>query len=365
MSERRRNPLTDEWVIVSPGRVARPWQGEAATADEAPPRWSAECHLCPRNRRASGIVNPDYRGTFVFDNDFPALSTAADVASEMPLFRSMSIAGRCRVICYSERHDVTLAMLDDAELVHVIDAWRNEWSLLSPDHAWVQIFENKGRMMGASSEHPHGQVWASTVVPTIPAREEAQQRAYQAAHHARMLVDYARAEVDARERVVVATARWLAVVPYWAAWPFEVMLLPREPCASLDELDDAMALELAHVLGRVLRAYDRIFGVSFPYSMGWHGAPSGADEPGPGDVVGPTTGAAGVPGSAGSGAEGSSDPSPRAAPYAHWQLHAHFYPPLLRSATVRKFMVGFEMLAESQRDLTPESAAQRLRELVG
>ena len=326
MSERRRNPLTDEWVIVSPGRVARPWQGEAAGADEPAPAWSAACHLCPRNRRASGSVNPDYSGTFVFDNDFPALDASVPATAATPLFQSMSIEGRCRVVCYSERHDRTLAVLDDAALARVIDAWRDEWSGLSREYAWVQIFENKGRMMGASSEHPHGQVWASAVVPTIPAREDEQQRAYQAAHHGRMLVDYARAEVEARERVVVATARWLAVVPYWAAWPFEVMLLPRLPCASFDALDDAMALELAHVLGRVLRAYDRIFGVSFPYSMGWHGR--GRNQ---GD---------------------------------HWQLHAHFYPPLLRSPSVRKFMVGFEMLAESQRDLTPEAAAQRLRALV-
>ena len=326
MAERRRNPLTGDWVIVSPGRNARPWQGEASPVDARAPDWSADCYLCPRNRRVSGIQNPDYRGPYVFDNDFSALDASGAPPPPSPLFESMAIDGRCRVICYSERHDQTLADLDDRALARVVDTWRSESIALKRDHAWVQIFENKGRMMGASSEHPHGQIWASSVVPTIAAREDEHQRSYAEAHRGRLLLDYAKREVDAAERIVVASASWLAVVPYWAAWPYEVMLLPRVACGGLDELDDAQASDLAIVLGRVLRAYDRIFGISFPYSMGWHGR--GRDL---GD---------------------------------HWQLHAHFFPPLLRSPSVRKFMVGFEMLAESQRDLTPEAAAARLRDLV-
>jgi UDPglucose--hexose-1-phosphate uridylyltransferase len=328
MAERRRNALTGEWVIVSPGRANRPWQGDS-TPPIAPAgsRWQSDCHLCPRTKRASGAVNPDYRGVHAFDNDFPALHPGIDSAHAVErgdaLFRSQPADGACRVLCFSERHDATLASLDVAELTSVVRLWQRESNELGARHPWVQIFENKGALMGCSSPHPHGQVWATSFVPTIAQREDEHQRAHPGAP---MLLDYARREVELNERVVVRNARWLAVVPYWAAWPFETLLIPLVHRTQFDELDPIDVAELAALLGALLPAYDRLFEVAFPYSMGWHGR---------GRYQGP-----------------------------HWQLHAHVYPPLLRSAGVRKFMVGFEMLAEAQRDLSPEDAARRLRALV-
>ncbi len=326
MAERRFNPLTGEWVIVSPGRVNRPWQGaQQAVVDSTQP-WQADCYLCPRNTRSSGVTNPDYADVFVFDNDFPALDATAGETLDTPLFRRDVVHGRCRVICYSARHDATLATLSAPEIGRVVDVWAQESAALGADHPWVQIFENKGQMMGCSSEHPHGQIWATSVVPTLPLREDTSQRDYAAAHGGSLLLDYAQSEVQRAERVVFENAEWLAVVPFWAAWPFELLLLPRRRCSGFEDLSAPGREGLSQLLHRVLPAMDRLFGVSFPYSMGWHGR--GRDQG------------------------------------RHWQLHAHVYPPLLRSATVRKFMVGFEMLAEAQRDLTPEAAATRLRSLL-
>ena len=332
MAERRHNILTGEWVIVSPERVKRPWQGaQASPTAVVSDRWRHDCYLCPRNQRVGGQMNPDYRGTFAFDNDFPAIDDTHVAASGDPLLRVDSVTGRSRVLCFSPRHDTTLATLSAAELDEVIDLWAAEFASLGKDHAWVQVFENKGAMMGASSPHPHGQVWATSVVPTIARREDAHQRDYAgsagaAQTGATLLLDYARRELALGERLVARNARWLAVVPYWAAWPFETLLLPLEHRCRFDDLDARDRDDLAAILARLLPAYDRLFDVSCPYSMGWHSR--GRDHG------------------------------------AHWQLHAHIYPPLLRSASVRKFMVGFEMFAETQRDLTPEVAAARLRSLV-
>jgi len=327
MAERRYNPLADDWVIVSPGRVSRPWQGDVTTTD---PRvneaWQAGCHLCPRNMRTSGEVNPDYRGVFVFDNDFPALDDTVPDATASALLRREAVRGRCRVVCYSDRHDATLGVLPEAGIHAVVDVWRDETAALAQDHAWVQVFENRGRMMGSSNDHPHGQIWASSHVPTLPAREDRQQRLHFEAHGRALLLDYAHAEAADGTRVVATNDRWLALVPFWAAWPFEVLLLPRRHRPGFADLDSADSRSLATMLKRLIAAYDALFGVAFPYSMGWHGR---------------------VPGLG-----------------SHWQLHAHFYPPLLRSASVRKFMVGYEMLAEAQRDLTAEEAAARLRALA-
>ena len=329
MAERRRNPLTGDWIVVSPGRVDRPWQGEsAAPVAVQSHRWDASCYLCPRNTRVGGAINPNYRGVYSFDNDFPALQPTDATPTQGQgdaLLRSEPAGGACRVLCFSERHDATLASLDDAELGAVVGSWQHEWSALGRQYAWVQIFENKGALMGCSSPHPHGQVWATSYVPTLADREDAHQRAYAGA--APLLLDYAHHELASSERIVVRNQRWLAVVPYWAAWPFETLVLPLEHRAQFDELDPRDAADLAALIGSLMPAYDRLFDVSFPYSMGWHGR--GRDHE-----------------------------------RRHWQLHAHVYPPLLRSATVRKFMVGFEMLAEAQRDLSPEEAAQRLRSLV-
>ncbi len=330
MAERRHNPLTGDWVIVSPGRANRPWQGSEERADApALNRWEHDCYLCPRNTRSSGVVNPDYRGTFAFDNDFPALdASVAHIVGNDPLLKAEPITGKCRVLCFSENHAATLASLSAREIEGVVELWRAETRQLHEQHAWVQVFENKGALMGCSSPHPHGQVWATSSVPTLAAREDDAQRSYSQRDGASpiLLLDYAQRELTLDVRVVVRTERWVAVVPYWAAWPFETLLLPLVHRCSFDDLDPVDVADLARLLALLLPAYDRLFDLSFPYSMGWHGR--GRDHG------------------------------------AHWQLHAHVYPPLLRSASVRKFMVGFEMLAEAQRDLSPEEAATRLRRLV-
>lgn len=338
---RRHDPLLDEWVLVSPHRGRRPWQGQEEAGDVERPRHAADCHLCPGNIRAGGPANPDYDGIHVFDNDFPALLSDPEAVARGPgpepssgagsLLRSAPAAGVCRVLCFGPRHDLTLAEVDDAARRAVIDAWVEQTRALGERWAWVQCFENKGAMMGCSSPHPHGQIWALDAVPTLVERETRTQRAHHATHGSVLLLDAVAEELESGERIVARGDDWVALVPYWARWPFEILLLPRTPTASLADLTGAARDDLARVLGEVLRAYDNLFECDFPYSLGWHGAPPGADA---------TTRAA-------------------------WQLHGHIYPPLLRSATVRKFMVGFEMLAEAQRDLTPEDAAERLRRARG
>ncbi len=327
-SHRRRNPLTGQWVLVSPHRAKRPWQGQQeAASDEQLPAYDKGCYLCAGNTRVSGDVNPAYAGTFVFTNDHAALMPQVPEAppSTDPLYVAGAARGTSRVICFSPDHARTLPELDLAAIRGVIDTWCEQTAELGRDHAWVQVFENKGAIMGCSQPHPHGQIWASGFVPNEPAAEDLNQRAYFAEHGRPLLLDVAQREAQARERIVVETEHWLAVVPYWATWPFETLLLPRFVVQRLPDLTPAQRADLALALKKLTSRYDNLFQCSFPYSMGWHGAPF-------------------------DGRDG-----------APWQLHAHFYPPLLRSATVRKFMVGFEMLAESQRDLTPEQAAEKLR----
>lgn len=326
---RRYNPLTDEWVLVSPQRTRRPWAGQVERPPAVSrPAYDPHCYLCPGNLRAGGIRNPHYEGTFVFTNDFPALEpeTPMGEIAPHPLLRACGERGTCRVICFSPRHDLTLAEMPVPAIRLVVDAWVEQVMELGRRYRWVQVFENKGEMMGASNPHPHGQIWASAGMPTLPAKEDAAQRAYLSAHGRPLLLDYAELELQRQERLVVWNEDWLVVVPFWAVWPFETMLLPRRHVRHLGELGPAERDSLADILKRLLVRYDNLFEVPFPYSMGWHGAPL--------------------------------EPA-----YPHWQLHAHFYPPLLRSALVRKFVVGYEMLAEPQRDLTPEEAASRLRAL--
>jgi UDPglucose--hexose-1-phosphate uridylyltransferase len=325
---RRRNPLTGDWVLVSPHRAKRPWQGQQEAVDRAArPAYDPACYLCAGNTRVSGERNPQYESTYVFSNDFAALlpDTPEAAPGGDPLFQSMSARGVSRVVCFSPDHSKSLPQLSLPAIRQVIDTWCDQSAELGATYRWVQVFENKGAVMGCSNPHPHGQIWASSFVPDLPAAEDQRQRDYLAEHGRPMLLDVVEREAAAQERVVVDTEYWLAVVPYWASWPFETLLLPKVPVRRLEQLNAAQRVDLALALKRLTTRYDNLFQTAFPYSMGWHGAPYLSDD----------TGA--------------------------WQLHAHFYPPLLRSASVRKFMVGFEMLAESQRDLTPEQAAAQLR----
>jgi UDPglucose--hexose-1-phosphate uridylyltransferase len=327
---RRRNPLTGDWVLVSPHRTQRPWQGQTEEPVVATlPVHDPGCYLCPGNARAGGVTNPDYRETFVFDNDFAALR--AEEATE-PLRHGLLEAevesGICRVICYSPAHNLTLGQMSTEGIRAVVDTWAEQYAQLSAraDIGAVTIFENRGAMMGASSPHPHGQIWANRTVPNELAREVAQQAAYHARHGRCLLCEYVQTERDARVRIVEENDHFLAVVPFWAVWPFETLVLPTAHRATIGELPTAERDAFARILNALNGRYDALFGVTFPYTMGMHQPPTD-----------------------GSSAEG-------------FHLHAHFYPPLLRSATVRKFMVGYEMLAGPQRDITPETAADRLRQ---
>ena len=327
---RRYNPLMGEYVLVSPHRMKRPWQGRLETVPPNNlPAHDPNCYLCPRNTRNNGIVNPDYTSTFVFDNDFRALLDGVPdaPAPEHPLLQLHAVQGTNRVICFSPRHDQTLAEMPVAEIRTVVDLWADQTTELGQTYQWVQVFENRGELLGSSNPHPHGQIWSQNTLPNTPAREDLYQRLYREEYQTPLLVDYAKLEAEHGERVVVENEEWLVVVPFWAVWPFETLLLPKRHVLRVPDLNEMQRHSLADILKRLLVKYDNLFEVSFPYSMGWHGAPFVATD------------------------------------VSHWQLHAHFYPPLLRSATVRKFMVGYELLAEAQRDLTAEQAADRLRNL--
>ncbi|MEJ2258003.1 MAG: UDP-glucose--hexose-1-phosphate uridylyltransferase [Woeseiaceae bacterium] len=331
-SHRRHNPLTGQWVLVSPQRMQRPWQGQTENpAILDLPRYDPGCYLCPGNERAGGEKNPDYDGTFVFGNDFSALSSdpTPDHGDDHELLRAKAESGICRVVCFSPRHDLTLPEMALADIRRVVDLWAAQHEELGAmdDIAHVQIFENKGAVMGCSNPHPHGQIWAQRNVPDEPARELAQLRRYFDKHGSTLLGDYCTVELDRGERVVCQNHHFVAVVPFWAVWPFEIMLLCKRRVTSLAEMNDTERSALADIVKRITTRYDNLFECSFPYSAGMHQAP--------------TDGAA----------------------YEEWDWHMHFYPALLRSATVRKFMVGYEMLAEPQRDITPEASAARLRDL--
>ncbi len=333
---RRFNPLTAEWVLVSPHRAKRPWQGQVEKSLTASlPHYDPTCYLCPRNERAGGVVNPDYRETFVFDNDFAALLPQEEPSnpteSGHPLMIAVSERGICRVVCFSPRHDLTLPELELYQIENVISTWTRESADLASKNfiQYVQVFENKGAAMGCSNPHPHSQLWSQSLIPTEIAKELATQTAYFNEHGRPMLLDYVREEHKRKERILASNDHFTAMVPFWAVWPFEVMVVGHRPAAALSDLNPAEVSALADVFKQVTTRYDNLFEISFPYSMGFHQAPA----------------------------------SPAGAPHPEWVLHAHFYPPLLRSATVRKFMVGYEMLAMPQRDITPETAAERLLSL--
>lgn len=327
---RRRNPLTGDWVLVSPQRTQRPWAGETtAPSQKNIPAHDPDCYLCAGSLRATNDRNPDYTGPYVFRNDYPAMRPD-DVTSQPdgnPLLQQHSVRGEARVLCFSERHDQTLAHLNDDQLSAVVAMWCDQFRELSKTYAWVAIFENKGTMMGCSNPHPHGQIWASDHIPTLAVQEDTNQRAYYKTHSSPLLIDYMTSEIDLDERIVSKNDDWIVAVPWWAVWPFETLIIPRRAVTSMNQLTKREQASLATILGDLMRRYDTLFSTSFPYSMGWHGAPN-AD-----------------------------------ADAHHWQLHAHIFPPLLRSASIRKFMVGYELLGEAQRDLTAERAAHVLRDL--
>jgi len=329
---KRFNPLTREWVLVSPHRTKRPWRGQV---EELPPdklpEYDPACYLCPGNERVRGARNPGYESTYVFENDFAALlaQTPPEEHKEGNLLVARGEPGVCRVVCFSPRHDLTLAGMRVEDIRRVVDVWAEQYVELGalPFIECVQIFENRGEMMGCSNPHPHCQIWANATLTNEMAKEGAAQSDYRAARNACLLCDYARTERERGERVVEENEHFLVVVPFWAVWPFEALLASKRHVTGLDELQPEERGGLAEILKRLAARYDRLFEVSFPYSMGFHQRPTDGEA------------------------------------HQEWHLHAHYYPPLLRSATVRKFLVGYEMLGTPQRDITPEEAAARLRRL--
>jgi UDPglucose--hexose-1-phosphate uridylyltransferase len=332
---RRWNPLKQEWVLVSPQRTQRPWQGQTETvAQSVALQYDPSCYLCPGNVRANGEHTPKYDSTYVFENDFAALkpegeSGALDI-DRAGLLKASTERGVCRVLCFDPRHDLTLATMDPVQVRRVVDTWAQQAAELGSreDISYVQIFENRGAMMGASNPHPHGQIWATEHIPNEPLAELAAQRAYFAERGEPLLAAYLRMELAAGERIVLENESWVVLVPFWAVWPFETMLLPRRAVMGFAELSEKERAGLAEILQQLTTGYNRVFETPFPYSMGFHPAPCDGED------------------------------------HAEWVLHAHFYPPLLRSATIRKFMVGFELLGSPQRDITAETAAEILRNAV-
>jgi len=326
---RRLNPLTGDWVLVSPHRTQRPWQGQIdRPRTEQAPAYDPGCYLCPGNERAGGIRNPAYSSTFVFDNDYPALlpGVAGTPQNMKDLIVLEPERGICRVACFTPRHELTLSRMSREEVVAVVQLWREQFVDLGTREFinYVQIFENSGAMMGASNPHPHCQIWATSSIPNEPTKEHRSMERYFRQCGKCVLCEYMALEAQG-ERLVYGNDKFLAVVPFWAVWPFEVLVISRRHIADLTQLDTDEVNALADILHRITHCYDHLFQTTFPYSMGFHQQPTDA----------------------------------QAHPHVH--LHAHFYPPLLRSADIRKFMVGFEMLATPQRDITPEAAAERLR----
>ncbi|UGU15598.1 UDP-glucose--hexose-1-phosphate uridylyltransferase [Sinomicrobium kalidii] len=331
-SHKRYNILTGEWVLVSPHRTKRPWQGQQEKrAAEERPSYDENCYLCPGNERAGGEVNPEYTDTFAFTNDFAALQSQSDpFVINDGLLKAESEEGTCRVICFSPNHSKSLADMDTGAIEKVVSLWQDEYRNLGQQKNinYVQIFENKGAVMGCSNPHPHGQIWAQGSVPNEVAKKDARQKEYYTTHHTSLLSDYVSQEISTGERLVYENEHFVVLVPFWAVWPFETMIVPRKQQSHIGELTAEEKTAFADAIRFITATYDKVFDCSFPYSSGIHQAPTNGE---------------------------NND---------HWHWHMTFYPPLLRSATVKKFMVGYEMFAMPQRDITAESAAQRLRDLA-
>jgi len=326
---RRKNILTGEWVLVSPHRTKRPWQGKKDTPQQAETiAYDPNCYLCPGNERAGGAKNPNYTGTYSFTNDFAALLQSKDERFIDGLLEAESESGICKVICYSPNHGLTLPLMDVKSIIAVIKLWQSEYKELgdNPDINHVQIFENKGAIMGCSNPHPHGQIWAQRSIPQEVQKKIVQQKKYWDQNGRSILGDYINQERIAQQRIVSENDSFVALVPYWAVWPFETMIVPKRHVSSILDLNEQEIADYASILKILTIKYDNLFETSFPYSAGIHQSPTNGQD------------------------------------NKHWHMHMSFYPPLLRSAEVKKFMVGYEMFANPQRDITTEQAAKRLRD---
>lgn len=331
-THRRYNPLTDEWILVSPNRTQRPWQGQTEEeSKELKPQYDPHCYLCPNNKRANGEINPDYKSTFIFINDYSSLTmnVKEEVIDDSGLIKAKSERGICKVVCFSPRHDLTLSDFSVDEISSVITAWQNEYDSIGSlkEINYVQIFENKGSLMGASNPHPHGQIWAQHSIPVEPLKEQRNFKKYYDVHKSTILNDYLKIELDNKERVIFENNSFVVLVPFWAVWPFETMIISKAPFQNILEFKEQDKIDFAEAINIVSRKYDKIFNVSFPYSAGIHQSPTDNFK------------------------------------HPEWHFHMHFYPPLLRSATIKKFMVGYEMLGNPQRDITAEKSAEIIRDI--
>ncbi len=330
-SHKRYNILTGEWVLVSPHRAKRPWQGQQESlSKEVRPSHDESCYLCARNTRINGEVNPDYEGAFVFTNDFAALQNDSPTFSlNEGLLQAQSETGICKVICFSPDHSKSLAEMSVEAIEKVVDTWKQEYEILGKEETinYVQIFENKGAVMGCSNPHPHGQIWSQSSLPNEVFKKDAKQLEYYTKNNSTILEDYVQQELALKERIIFENDAFVVLVPFWAVWPFEAMILPKKAQKNISCLSVKEGKQFSEAISILTKAYDKLFNCSFPYSSGIHQAPTDGND------------------------------------NKHWHWHMSFYPPLLRSATVKKFMVGYEMFGSPQRDITAEIAAKRLREL--
>ena len=331
-SHRRYNPLTAEWIQVSPHRAKRPWQGQVEkTLDDNRLSYDKKCYLCPTNTRASGHKNPNYEHTYSFINDFGAITPDIPDGeyNDGELFQAKSEKGICKVICFSPNHSLTIPEMEISDICKVIDLWIEEFEELGAESFinYVQIFENKGAVMGCSNPHPHGQIWAQEAIPVEPHKKTKNFLNYFQKNKTNLLVDYVQIELRKNKRILFENNHFVALIPFWATWPFEAMIIPKRHIRRITELTSDEKNSFADAYKKLTVIYDNLFETSFPYSAGIHQSPTDGNE------------------------------------HKEWQMHMVFYPPLLRSASVKKFMVGYEMLANPQRDITPEQAAQMLKKV--